>query len=54
MVKRGATVSQSPQIIQEFIHKMTSPTGDIPTWQATPWPTRAKAELVIQEWMRGY
>ncbi len=51
VVRRAATVSQSPQIIQEWVQEMTSPTGDFPSWQADPWPTRAGAEKAIQDWM---
>jgi hypothetical protein len=53
VIRRAATVSQSPQIIQQWIQEMTSPTGDIPNWEAIPWPTRARAEQAAQEWMRG-
>ena len=52
VVRRAATVSQSPQIIQEWVQQMTSPTGDFPSWQADPWPTRAAAEKAVQDWMR--
>lgn len=52
-IRRTATFSQSPQIIQEWVQQMTSPTGDYPSWQATPWPTRAAAEKAAQDWIRG-
>jgi hypothetical protein len=53
LIRRAATVSQSPQIIQQWIQEMTSPSGDIPNWEARPWPTRARAEQAAQEWIRG-
>jgi Protein of unknown function (DUF1570) len=53
MIRRAARCSQSPQIIQEWVHEMTSPTGDYPSWQAYPWPTRAAAEKAAEDWMRG-
>ena len=54
VIHRAATVSQSPQIIQKWVQEMTSPNGDIPVWEVTPWPTRARAEQAAQEWMRGF
>ena len=54
VIHRAATVSQSPQIIQQWIQEMTSPMGDVPNWEAIPWPTRARAEQAAQEWMRGF
>ena len=54
VVHRAATVSQSPQIIQQWVQEMTSPAGDIPNWQVFSWPTRARAEQAAQEWMRGF
>ena len=54
VVRRAATVRQSPQIIQQWIQEMTSPMGDIPSWEAIPWPTRARAEQAAQEWMRRF
>ena len=54
VIRRAATVSQSPQIIQQWVQEMTSPIGDVPNWEANPWPTRARAEQAAQEWMRGF
>jgi Protein of unknown function (DUF1570) len=54
VVRRAATVSQSPQIIQQWVQEMTSSMGDIPTWEVIAWPTRARAEQAAQEWMRGF
>ncbi len=55
VVKRGAMVSQSPQMIEQWVLEMTLPDGALPSWQANPWPTRARAIIAAEEWMRrGY
>jgi hypothetical protein len=54
MVRRAAMVSQSPQVIQQWVYELTSPGAGIVSWQAFPHPTRARAKLAIQEWTRGY
>jgi hypothetical protein len=51
-IRRAATFSQSPQIIQEWVQQMTSATGDYPSCQVSVWPTRAAAEKAVQDWMR--
>ena len=53
MVRRGAMVSQSPQVIQNWVEKFTSPQGGIPNWQAFPFRSRALALLAVEEWMRA-
>lgn len=53
MVRRAAMVSQSPQLIQQWIEEITSPQGAQPAWQALPHSTRARALLAVEEWMRG-
>ncbi len=53
MVRRAAMVSQSPQLIQQWIEEITSPLGAQPTWQALPHSTRARALLAVEEWIRG-
>jgi hypothetical protein len=53
VIKRAAYVSQSPQLIEQWVADETSPQGGAVTWQAHPWPTRARAILAAQEWMRG-
>jgi hypothetical protein len=54
VVRRAAMVSQSPQVIRQWVQELTSPGAGLPTWQAIPHPTRQRASLVIQEWMSGY
>jgi hypothetical protein len=54
LMRRAATVSQSPQMIQQWVQEMTAPQGGEPNWEANPWPTRARANLAIEEWMRSF
>jgi hypothetical protein len=55
IIRRAATYSQSPQMIQQWVQEQTAPHGDEPNWEAVPWPTRARAILAAEEWMRaGY
>jgi hypothetical protein len=53
VVRRAATVSQSPQFIQQWVQEMTSPQGDVPSWEASPWPTRSRAFNAIRNWMQN-
>ncbi len=48
---RAATVSQSPQMIQQWVVDRTAAEGGAPTWQATQHPTRARATVFAQEWL---
>jgi hypothetical protein len=54
MVSRKAFISQSPQMIQSWVEQAASPQGGVYNWQAVPFPTRARAELAVEEWIRGY
>jgi Protein of unknown function (DUF1570) len=54
LVLRAVVVSQSWQIIEQFIKEKTVPGGGDPTWQAYPWQTRARAQLFAEQWMRQY
>ena len=55
VIRRAATCSQSPQMIQQWVQEQTAPEGGEPNWEAVPWPTRARAILAAEEWMRsGY
>jgi hypothetical protein len=53
MLRRAAMVSQSPQIIQQWVQDMTAPHGAEPNWEAVPRSTRARAILAAEEWMSG-
>lgn len=52
-MRRAAMISQSPQVIQRWVEKTASPQGGIPNWQAFPFPTRARALIAAEEWMRA-
>jgi hypothetical protein len=52
MVRRAATYSQSPQMIEQWVQERSSPEGGIPNWQAFPYPTRTRAISAMTEWMR--
>jgi hypothetical protein len=52
LVRRAATCSQSPQMIQQWVLEQTAPNGGEPTWEILSWPTRARAILAAEEWMR--
>lgn len=53
MVRRGAMISQSPQVIERWVEQFTAPQGGMPAWQAWKFPTRARAVLAAEEWMRA-
>lgn len=53
MVRRAAMVSQSPQLIRQWIDEMSNPAVGVPSWQATPFPSRARAQLAVQGWMQS-
>jgi DNA-directed RNA polymerase subunit RPC12/RpoP len=50
---RRARVSQSPQVIWQWVQEVTVPQGHRPTWQAIPHDTRGRAMQAVQEWMKG-
>ncbi|HZW33531.1 MAG TPA: DUF1570 domain-containing protein [Isosphaeraceae bacterium] len=54
LVRRLAWISQSPQMIQEQVQELSSPQGGILNWWALPFASRAQAELVKDDWIRGY
>lgn len=51
-LRRAAMVSQSPQLIKQWIDEMSNPTAGLPNWQATPFPSRGRASIAVQEWIR--
>ncbi len=53
LFRRAAMVSQSPQMIQQWVQDISNPEGAHPSWQALPHSTRARALLAIESWMRG-
>jgi len=52
-VKRTGWVSQSPQRIQQWVQEQIALHGNEPDWRAIPQPSRARAELVAQQWVNG-
>ena len=54
MVRRKVWVSQSPQMIQRLVEQAVSPQGGLYNCDAVPFPTRARAELAAENWIRGY
>jgi hypothetical protein len=53
MVSCKAYVSQSPQMIQQWVQEVTDPSGYEPSWEFIPRPTRAQAIFTAEEWMRS-
>jgi hypothetical protein len=53
LMRRAAMVSQSPQMIFQWIEEMRTPQGAPPNWQAFPHTTRARALLAVETWVRG-
>ena len=52
-LRRAAMVSQSPQLIKQWVDEMSNAGAVLPTWQATPFPSRARATLAVQEWIHA-
>jgi len=53
LLKRAAMVSQSPQMIQQWVEEISNPMGAQPTWQALPYGTRHQALFAVEAWMKG-
>lgn len=54
LLHRAAMVSQSPQMIQQWIQEITNPQGGQVTWQALPHGTRSSALAAVEAWTKGY
>jgi hypothetical protein len=54
MVRRKVWISQSPQMIQRLVEQAVSPQGGLYNCEAVPFPTRARAEIAAENWIRGY
>ncbi len=52
-IRRAAMVSQSPQMIQQWVVDRMSAQGTAPNWQAIPVPTRARATVIVEQWVNG-
>lgn len=53
LVRRAAMVSQSPQVIRQWIQELSNPNAGPVSWQALPHSSRARAHLVVQQWIRN-
>lgn len=52
-LKRAAMVSQSPLVIRQWIDTISNPQGGAPHWEAHPLPTRTKALIYAEQWLRN-
>ena len=52
-VKRAAIISQSPSMIRQWLDTVTSPRGELPIWDATPFTSRTPALVTAEQWVRG-
>jgi hypothetical protein len=52
-VRRAAMVSQSPSMIRQWIDGSTNPAGGEPRWQVLPPPSRARALVTAEQWVRS-
>jgi len=46
-------VSQSPQLIKQWVDEISNPAAGLPSWQASPYPSRGRATLAVQEWIQS-
>jgi hypothetical protein len=53
MIRRAAMVSQSPQMIQQWVQENSNPQGGQVSWQALPHGTHARALAVVEQWIQG-
>jgi hypothetical protein len=53
MIKRAAIVSQSTSMIRQWLETVSVAEGAPPSWKAVPYPTRARALLNAEQWVRS-
>jgi hypothetical protein len=53
MIKRAAIVSQSPSMIRQWLETVSVADGAVPSWKMVPHPTRGRALLSAEQWMRN-
>jgi hypothetical protein len=53
MIKRAAIVSQSTSMIRQWLETVSVVDGAPPSWKAVPHPTRSRALLSAEQWMRS-
>jgi hypothetical protein len=54
MIRRATFVSQSPSMIRQWLETIQAENGAPPTWEVLPHPTRARAMLTAEQWIRGH
>ncbi|MHC5540567.1 DUF1570 domain-containing protein [Singulisphaera rosea] len=52
-VRRAALVSRSPSVISQWLAEIPAPNGGPSSWEAYPFPTKARALLSAQEWTQS-
>lgn len=52
-LRRGALVSQSPQVIRQWLEEIAAPQGGPYVWNAYPFTGRAAAFRAAEEWFAG-
>lgn len=53
LVRRGFLVSQSSQMIRQWIEGMTVADGGPPSWRMIPHPTKTRATLTARRWINN-
>jgi len=53
-IRRAAMVSQSPSVIRQWLDSVPHPRGEPGQWHALPWPSRKRASLAAEQWVRGH
>lgn len=53
-IRRATIVSQSPSMISQWLSQVSDANGGESSWRAFPHPTRARAQLAAEEWIRSH
>lgn len=53
VIRRAAMVSQSRDVVYQWVETMADPQGGPIRWLAQPYPTRTRARLAAEQWMAG-
>lgn len=53
VIRRAGMVSQSPQMVQQWVVERMAAQGTQPNWQVLPVPTRARATVIVENWVNG-
>jgi hypothetical protein len=52
-VKRATIVSQSPSMIRQWLSQVSDANGGQTSWDVFPHPTRARAQMAAEQWIRS-